>query len=89
MTAAGMPVIGPVRPRPWAADAACAGSDTRRWFPDLYQSPTAEVVAICRACPVRVPCLVWALRNNERHGVWGGYTARQRIEFMRRRRRVA
>jgi WhiB family redox-sensing transcriptional regulator len=28
--------------------------------------------AICRTCPVREPCLEYALRIREAHGIWGG-----------------
>ena len=38
--------------------------------------------AICTECPVREPCLEYALRIREPHGIWGGlneYERRQRL----------
>jgi hypothetical protein len=32
----------------------------------------AQAKQICRFCPVKTPCLVYALENDERFGVWGG-----------------
>lgn len=34
--------------------------------------------AICRACPLREGCLRWALDNDEREGIWGGTTPKER-----------
>jgi WhiB family redox-sensing transcriptional regulator len=36
-----------------------------------------------RPCPVRAQCLRYALDNREMHGVWGGWTAKQRDDFLR------
>lgn len=32
-----------------------------------------EAKRICRDCPVRMACAVWALDNGERSGIWAGY----------------
>lgn len=34
--------------------------------------------AICAQCSVREPCLAYALRIREPHGVWGGLTESER-----------
>ena len=47
-------------------------------FADLAKS-------ICEDCPVRRPCLLWALETGEDHGVWGGATAKERRKMRRRR----
>jgi hypothetical protein len=39
--------------------------------------PSAEALALCRACPVRVTCLDFALRNRM-VGTWGGTSDYQR-----------
>jgi WhiB family transcriptional regulator, redox-sensing transcriptional regulator len=62
-------------PREWAAAAACAAGNPEDWFRASCQ-PLA--VAVCRACPARVPCLREALDHGEQDGVWGGLTAAER-----------
>lgn len=38
----------------------------------------AEAKSICSTCPVQGQCLEFALRNDERDGIWGGLTAKER-----------
>jgi WhiB family redox-sensing transcriptional regulator len=52
----------------------------------------ARAKAVCAGCPVREACLEFALANDERWGVWGGTSERQRraMRAVRvRERRVA
>ena len=44
---------------------------------------------ICADCPVKSPCLEYALRNGIDHGVWGGTSERERRRIARRRRMAA
>jgi WhiB family redox-sensing transcriptional regulator len=41
---------------------------------------------ICSECPVKGPCLEYALDNRVDHGVWGGTSERERRRILRRRR---
>ncbi len=41
----------------------------------------------CRGCEVRRPCLAYALANDERFGVFGGLSERERRELQLQRRR--
>jgi WhiB family redox-sensing transcriptional regulator len=41
---------------------------------------------ICAECPMKVPCLEYALDNRVDHGVWGGTSERERRRILRRRR---
>ena len=41
---------------------------------------------ICVDCPVKTPCLEYALLNRIDHGVWGGSSERERRRIARRRR---
>ena len=41
---------------------------------------------ICATCPVKGPCLEYALRNRIDHGVWGGASERERRRILRQRR---
>ena len=41
---------------------------------------------ICADCPVKAPCLEYALENHVDHGVWGGCSERERRRILKRRR---
>lgn len=71
----------------WKDDAACRDEDQDLFFPEseIYIDPTT--LAICAACPVREPCLEYALVNNEEYGIWGGTSPYQRRRIRRMRRR--
>lgn len=62
---------------PWQDQARCRDLDVDAFFPERGES-SREAKEICAACPVRIECLNYALRNDERHGVWGGMTERER-----------
>lgn len=69
----------------WMREAACRTADPAVFFDDrgyAYWYPTAEAQAFCRACPVRVRCLAFALRN-ELVGTWGGTSDYQRRALRR------
>jgi WhiB family redox-sensing transcriptional regulator len=61
----------------WMADTACEGMDVNVFILDKGDS-AAEAKKTCADCPVRAQCLAWALEHDERFGVWGGKTARER-----------
>ena len=44
---------------------------------------------ICADCPVKAPCLEYAIRNRVDHGVWGGCSERERRRIIKRRRAEA
>jgi Transcription factor WhiB. len=64
-------------PPEWTASALCAQADPDLWFPDKGGFP-AEAKRICGRCPVRDECLAQALRDGEKHGIWGGLTYEER-----------
>lgn len=45
--------------------------------------------SICATCPVKEPCLEYALANRIDHGVWGGCSERERRRISKRRRVAA
>ncbi len=72
----------------WRHQAACRGIDPQLFFPDEAESGDAAK-AICVRCPVRQPCLEWALATREKEGVWGGSDERDRRRILRQTRRSA
>lgn len=72
----------------WSLHAVCAETDPDVFYPDNGESAT-EAKRICARCPVNAPCLEWALANNERFGVWGGASERERRRMARTRNAAA
>ena len=58
----------------WRYRAACRGTDLSVFFPGRAE-PARQV---CAGCPVRQPCLDYALSHAITHGIWGGLTERDR-----------
>lgn len=75
--------------REWMGEAVCASADPEAWFPPKGSS-TREAKRICRGgrgispCPVRSECLSYALRHDERFGVWGGLSDRERSALVKK-----
>lgn len=66
----------------WQADALCAQTDPEAFFPEKGGS-TREAKRICESCEVRSECLDYALENDERFGIWGGLSERERRKLRR------
>ena len=69
---------------------SCRESDPDAWFPDEDRpmaSDYTQVKKLCRACPIQTMCLEYAITNQEQHGLWGGLTARERINLVRTQKR--
>jgi len=67
----------------WQADALCAQTDPEAFFPEKGGS-TRDAKKICETCEVRSECLEYALQNDERFGIWGGLSERERRKLRRR-----
>lgn len=67
----------------WQDGALCAQTDPEAFFPDKGGA-TREAKRVCMACEVRVQCLDYALENNERYGIWGGMSERERRRVQKR-----
>ena len=66
----------------WQGDALCAQTDPEAFFPEKGGS-TREAKRICEGCEVRSECLDYALENDERFGIWGGLSERERRKLRR------
>ena len=53
------------------------------FFPEKGGS-TREAKRVCATCEVREECLQYALANDERFGIWGGLSERERRKLKRR-----
>jgi WhiB family redox-sensing transcriptional regulator len=71
----------------WMERGACRSHSVNEFFPDRGRNiEIAQAKAICRTCPVIVPCLEYALDRPGLQGIWGGRSIRQRHELMKGRR---
>jgi len=69
----------------WMGQGRCRDLDPAVFFPsDGIGVQAAQ--RICSECPVKGPCLEYALANRVDHGVWGGTSERERRRILRRRR---
>ena len=66
----------------WQDRALCAQTDPEAFFPAKGGS-TREAKRICSGCEVRAECLEYALANEERFGIWGGLSERERRRLRR------
>lgn len=76
-------------PTDWMEQAQCKGQG--RYFyapeaerPDARERRQAVAKKICETCVVREACLEYALIRNEKDGIWGGLTERERRQVRRR-----
>lgn len=67
----------------WQVDALCAQTDPEAFFPEKGGS-TRDAKKVCASCTVRAECLEYALSNDERFGIWGGLSERERRRLRKR-----
>lgn len=67
----------------WQERALCAQTDPEAFFPEKGGS-TREAKRVCLSCDVRGDCLEYALSNDERFGIWGGLSERERRRLKKR-----
>ena len=66
----------------WQEQALCAQTDPEAFFPEKGGS-TREAKRICVGCDVKGDCLEYALGQDERFGIWGGLSERERRRLKR------
>jgi len=64
-------------PLAWQKDGLCAQTNPEAFFPDKGGS-VREAKKVCLSCEVVARCLKYAIDNDERFGIWGGMSERQR-----------
>ena len=69
----------------WRLEALCAETDPEAFFPEKGGS-TREAKRVCTGCAVRAECLEFALASDERFGIWGGLSERERRRLRLQRR---
>jgi WhiB family transcriptional regulator, redox-sensing transcriptional regulator len=66
----------------WREAALCRREDTDLFFPITSAGPpgaeASRAKAVCASCPVRRPCLLYALATGQEFGIWGGYDENER-----------
>lgn len=67
----------------WQERALCAQTDPEAFFPEKGGS-TREAKKVCLSCDVRIECLEYALEQDERFGIWGGLSERERRRLKKR-----
>ena len=69
----------------WMVQGRCRDLPPEVFFPS--DGVGVEVARrYCAECPVKSPCLEYALENHIEHGVWGGASERERRRIARSRR---
>lgn len=74
----------------WVDEGLCAQTDPDAWHPEGEGATLSPAKRICKRCPVRRPCLEFALAEGLIYdGVWGGLSPRERQAIYKERRASA
>ena len=81
---------------PFDGRQLCATVDKDWFFPDEHEDTnqvmslkTMNAKAVCKACPLMLSCLEYALKTPALEGIWGGTTREERRRIRKRIRRKA
>lgn len=78
----------------WQERGACREHDNVLFFGEEGESELEKQAregrakTVCRECPVIDPCLEFAMESNQKYGIWGGLTDKERASLKRRRARA-
>jgi WhiB family redox-sensing transcriptional regulator len=74
----------------WQRAALCRGEAGRDFYPPFggeckrdRRIRELRAKSVCASCPVCGECLDHAVNSGERHGVWGGLTSDERLNWRR------
>jgi WhiB family redox-sensing transcriptional regulator len=68
--------------RDWLEAGRCRDYPAEVFFPS-HGAGVEVARRICAGCPVREPCLAYALAHRITQGIWGGTSERQRRDLRR------
>lgn len=65
----------------WRDKAACRGKGSEMFHQEIAGGNAfyLEARALCFNCPVQQECFDFAVRHSIQHGLWGGFTYRERL----------
>lgn len=73
-------------PETWITDAACSTTNPDIFFSEVGDwRGTQAAISICNGCDVAAQCLEYALRTDQRDGVWGGLSQVARTRLRKKR----
>ena len=72
----------------WMVEGNCRTESPAQFFPSDGVGVDAAR-RVCATCPVKEPCLEYALTQRIDHGVWGGASERERRRILKSRRVAA
>lgn len=66
----------------WIEEAACQGKGSELFFSDstfktINKKMIEQAKSVCRTCSVSADCLAYAINQDERFGIWGGYSSKE------------
>lgn len=73
-------LAGPGR---WEERGLCRQTDPAIFFPEKGES-NLPAKRVCSRCEVKTECLEWALETDQRFGIAGGLSERERRKLKRR-----
>lgn len=68
----------------WMDEGLCSQTDPEAFFPEKGGS-TKSAKRVCMSCDVRSQCLEYAFDHDERFGIWGGLSERERRKLKKAR----
>lgn len=68
----------------WSKNANCKSLPIELFYENEDSQLKKTARRYCVTCPVQNKCLYTAIILNEQHGLWGGFTTRQRKNFYKR-----
>lgn len=66
----------------WIIKAACQGKGNELFFSDstfrkINKKMIEQAKNVCKTCPVSSECLAYAINQDEKFGIWGGYSSKE------------
>lgn len=83
--------VNPIVTTPHTPDPACYGIPQfdEIFFPSGSNPNYERARKICATCPLKAPCLQYALETDQKWGMWGGLSPEERTALRRRMARRA